>query len=186
MRMNTNNVRIVGRVCSTISVFVFFAIVANQATAFLFFSDRAEPTDAASKLDALYKRYLAAGPDDARMCLVKAEEVIRLLKSDQEWSWFLMYARLHCLENSLGNNDEAAVYYVKAKYWYLIYLEKSRKLAVADQASKLLQLSEEQCDKCVIEFDRDNNDGKHAMYWRRLPNGATTPDEWLKLRYRGK
>jgi hypothetical protein len=132
-------------------------------------------------LDALYKRYLQGSPDEARTCLVEAEKCLDALQEGKNWAKFLQHARLHCLAKARDNEEEAYLEFVQAQYWWLMVNRSS--LSQTDLATKLRVFTERECDRMVIELDRANSKEGAAQYWRSLPAGAISPDEWLRLRY---
>jgi hypothetical protein len=141
---------------------------------------------ASGELDKTYQSYLTGTPVEARADLLKAEKHIVNLKIHQEATRFLLFARLHCLAKALGNDGEAAIHFVRARYWYLMSLEVADPNCSVEQLSeKLKAMTEEQCDRFVIEFDKANAK-KEARYWKLLPRGPASPDQWLRSQYKGK
>jgi hypothetical protein len=133
-------------------------------------------------LDDLYNKYLHTTPEIARECLLAVDNHIAALDQGREGLRFLKHARLHCLLKALNRDEEAYLEFIKVRYWWLMEREMGR-AATREITKRARELTERECDRMVIEFDRDNTDGKHAQYWQALPGGPVAPDEWLDKTY---
>jgi hypothetical protein len=110
----------------------------------------------------------------------ESDKYIDVLATGKSWSRFLQHARLHCLAKASDDEDEAYLEFVQVQYWHLMVAKASS--SGKDLATKVRAMTERECDRIVIDFDRANSGGG-AKYWESLPSGKTAPDEWLRSRY---
>ncbi len=130
----------------------------------------------------LYESYLSGSPEEAVAAMRAVNKYVPMLKHGREPERFFQYARLHCVTMALGDEDEAYLYFVKARYWRLAMFESEGRPSSAI-AKSLREFTEYKCDRFVIEFDLSRRSGG-AQYWRELPGGPVSPHDWLKKTYR--
>ena len=134
-------------------------------------------------LEALYDVYLTGSPEEAEAALLDSGKHIEVLRIGRKDMKFLLHARLHCLEKAIGNDDEAYLHLVKARFWWLAKQIGISTWSSSENAKWLREFTEQRCDRFVIEFDSTNTDKKGARFWQELPGGATSPEDWLAATY---
>lgn len=150
--------------------------------------------DRSRALLELYQTYLTGSPDEAIAAMVGVDQCVEQMVHVHEdmakshelsraADRFWQHARLHCLTKALGHDDEACVHFLKMRYWWLALREVDSSWSTSERAKRLREYTEYKCDRLVIEFDKGRTDGKGARFWRELPGGPISPDDWLKATY---
>ncbi|RMD66872.1 hypothetical protein D6833_00990 [Candidatus Parcubacteria bacterium] len=131
------------------------------------------------RLNELYDVYVNGDLAEARRAL---KEAVRLISSSGDTNvinhgLYFAYGRLYCLEALRGSSNLAAIYFVKAKYWYLRELESVGK-ASGEIAKALREFSGEKVRSDVLEWDARHTGGRGPLYLRpRKSTNAAVPQE---------
>jgi hypothetical protein len=103
----------------------------------------------------LAKQYLMSGPGEARDSLVSEVALVEGSQMPAYAKAGLCYpacSRLYLLQKRLGNDSLAEAALVRARYWYLRFLETGNRSDV--EAARILSLwGPSQCEAFVIEAD---------------------------------
>lgn len=108
-----------------------------------------------------YKLYLdSSSIQEARQ---NAEKILDILLAHKRESLYPAYARLYIIESSSGNRDKAQIYYEKAKYWYIVHLERM-KLSPEAIVKEIDAYTVEECRRKALEMEKSATDGRGPRY----------------------
>ena len=123
------------------------------------------------ELDVLYRSYLTNDAQGAKKDLTASVELLMPLTNsaliDVSEGLWLVYARLYCIENEIGDTNRAAKSFEDARHWYAIskrHRVANEGLAPEKMREAVAGFTEEKCKRDVIEWDEAFTKGKGAPY----------------------